>query len=67
MREMHLTNGGGGEKLSRFEGFGPGDLEVGDRIYGNIPGIEHVKKSGSGFVLRLRAERSRCIMGRGGR
>jgi hypothetical protein len=58
MREMHLTGPEEGEKLTRFEGFGPNDIVVGDRIYGSIPGIEHLEGKGSGFVLRLRA---RCV------
>jgi hypothetical protein len=32
MKELHLTDRGGGEKLSRYEQFGPQDIVVGDRI-----------------------------------
>jgi hypothetical protein len=54
MEEMHLTNGQNGEKLSRFEQLGSNDVVVADRIYGSIPGMEHLREQGSGFVLRLR-------------
>jgi hypothetical protein len=55
MKEMHLTEGQNGEKLARFEQLGPNIIVVADRIYGTIPGMEHLREQGSGFVLRLRA------------
>jgi hypothetical protein len=55
MKEMHLTEGQNGEKLARFEQLGPNALVAADRAYGNIPGMEHLREQGSGFVLRLRA------------
>jgi hypothetical protein len=54
MKEMHLTGGHEGEKLARFELPGPGVIVLADRMYGNIPGMEHLRERGSGFVLRLR-------------
>jgi hypothetical protein len=41
MKELHLTNRGGGEKLSRSEQLVPNDVEVGDWIYGTILGPVH--------------------------
>jgi hypothetical protein len=42
MKEMHLTEGQNGEKLARFEQLGPNDVVAADRIYGSIPGMEHL-------------------------
>jgi hypothetical protein len=53
MKELHLMDRGGGEKLRWYEQLGPNDVEVGDRIYGTIGGMEQVR--GSDIVLRLRA------------
>jgi hypothetical protein len=55
MKEMRLTDMKSGEKLLNFKTFGTNDIVVGDRAYGTIPGMEHLRESGSGFVLRLRA------------
>jgi hypothetical protein len=56
MQALQLTERGGGEKLSRFEQFGPHAVVVADRVYGTLPGMEHLRERGSGFVLRLRAK-----------
>jgi hypothetical protein len=53
--DLHLTDRKTGEKISNFDCFGKNDIVIGDRIYGTIPGIEHLKKTLSGFILRLRA------------
>jgi hypothetical protein len=55
MREMRLTDMKCGEKLTNFTVFGCGDIVVGDRAYGTIPGMEYLRGQGSDFVLRLRA------------
>jgi hypothetical protein len=55
MKEMLLTDMKTGEKLKNFKTFGSNDIVVCDRAYGTIPGIEHLRGSGSGFVVRLRA------------
>jgi hypothetical protein len=54
MKEMRLTEGQNGEKLTRFEQLGPNVIVAADRIYGTIPGMEHLREQGSGFVLGLR-------------
>ncbi|MDR3161281.1 MAG: hypothetical protein LBU28_06670 [Spirochaetaceae bacterium] len=64
MREMHLAMKGG-EKLSRFEGFGENDIVVGDRAYGTIPGMEYLREKGSAFVLRLRGGAFKVYDGEG--
>jgi hypothetical protein len=56
-----------GEKISNFTCFGKNDIVIGDRIYGTIPGIEYLKKSLSGFVLRLRAGAFKLYDGNGRR
>jgi hypothetical protein len=33
MKEMRLTDAGGGEKLSNFQGFDEYDVVIGDRLY----------------------------------
>jgi hypothetical protein len=43
-----------GEKLSNFTELGEGDLVIGDRAYGTLPGIGYLMGSGSGYVLQLR-------------
>jgi hypothetical protein len=55
MREMRITDMATGEKLSNFERIGHGDIMMGDRIYGSIPGMEYVRERGADYVLRLRA------------
>jgi hypothetical protein len=56
MKEMLLANvKDEGEKLSHFKSFEPGQIEVGDRAYGTIQGMEYVRGCGADFVLRLRA------------
>jgi hypothetical protein len=62
-----LTGSKIGEKISNFTCFGKDDIVIGDRIYGTIPGIEYLRKSLSGFVLRLRAGAFNLYDGSGGR
>ena len=45
-----------GEKLSRYDCFSENDIVMGDRIYCTIQGIEHLKKSGSNFILRFKSK-----------
>jgi hypothetical protein len=56
MIEMSLTDIKTGEKLSNFKELGADDIVMADRAYGTIPGIEHLRGLGSGFVLRLKAK-----------
>jgi hypothetical protein len=62
-----LTGSKIGGKISNFSCFGKDDIVIGDRIYGTIPGIEYLRKSLSGFVLRLRAGAFNLYDGSGGR
>jgi hypothetical protein len=52
--ELHLSDMKQGERAGNFECFGEGDVVIGDRAYGSIPGIEYLRGRGSDFVLRLR-------------
>lgn len=47
------TIAGGGERLDRYA-LSSGDIVIADRGYGTIRGMEHVRKAGAGFLLRLR-------------
>jgi hypothetical protein len=47
------TIAGGGERLDRYA-LSIGDIVIADRGYGTIRGMEHVRKAGAGFLLRLR-------------
>jgi hypothetical protein len=56
MKEMLLADvREEGEKLSHFKSFGPGQIEIGDRAYGTISGMEYARGCGADFILRLRA------------
>jgi hypothetical protein len=55
VRELLVTDMRAGEKIGNFKCLGKGDIEMGDRIYGTIPGMEYLRGQGSDFVLRLRA------------
>jgi hypothetical protein len=56
MREFHVTGMDCGEKLGNFSGFGEDDIVIGDRAYGTLPGIQHLRGLGSGYVVRLRGK-----------
>jgi len=56
-RSVHAGGAGipcHGERLSNFTDIKKGDIVVGDRAYGNMPGIAHVRKLGADFALRMR-------------
>ena len=53
MEELLVTDQQTGEKLSNFKCFGKGDIVMGDRIYGNIPGIAYVRERNADYVLRI--------------
>jgi hypothetical protein len=55
MVEMRLSGIKTGERLGNFGSFGAGDVVIGDRAYGSIQGMEHLRLHGSDFVIRLRA------------
>lgn len=50
---MEITAQDGGERLTRFTATAE-DIFVGDRIYGTIQGMEHLRRADAGFVLRLK-------------
>ena len=52
--EILVTDNRTGEKLSNFKKFGKNDIVMGDRIYGNIPGIAYLNQQGAGYVLRIK-------------
>lgn len=54
-RTIEITSVEEGEKLSRHM-IKPGDIALGDRMYGNIQGMEHVLASGGDFILRYRTK-----------
>jgi len=51
--ELHVTDIKTGEKLSNFKKFGKGDIVMGDRIYGTLPGIAYLRRLNSDYVLRI--------------
>jgi hypothetical protein len=62
--ELLVTDGKTGEKLSNFKRFGKGDIVMGDRIYGNIPGIAYLRQQGAGYVLRINRRGFHLVNGR---
>jgi len=54
-RTIEITDVRAGEKLSRHM-IKPGDIILGDRMYGNIQGMEHVLSGGGDFILRYRTK-----------
>jgi len=53
MRELLVTDMKTGEKLANFTKFKPGDIVIGDRAYGNLPGIACLQGQGVDYVLRI--------------
>ena len=53
MRELLVTDIKTGEKLANFTKFKPGDIIIGDRAYGNLPGIACLQQQGVDYVLRI--------------
>lgn len=56
MTEHHLTTAAEGETLTRYQNIQPKDLLIGDRIYGTLKGISHVRDHGAEFLLRFKAK-----------
>ena len=52
-QELHVTDIRTGEKLSNFTKFGKDDIVMGDRIYGNLPGIAFLRQHKADYVLRI--------------
>jgi hypothetical protein len=54
-RHLELTPKSEGEKAGIFEDIRAGDIVIGDRNYGNMKAMEHIKEKGAEFILRLKA------------
>jgi hypothetical protein len=52
-RELLITDRKTGEKLSNFKRLGKGDIVIGDRIYGNLPGIAYLRRQNADYLLRI--------------
>ena len=52
--ELQVTDMKTGEKLSNFKKFEKGDIVMGDRIYGTLPGIAYLRRLGADYVLRIK-------------
>jgi hypothetical protein len=63
--EFHLTDRRTGEKLSNFAGFGEGDIVMGDRAYGTLPGIAYLQQQKAGYVLRIKSRGFAVFDGKG--
>jgi len=53
MRELLVTDMKTGEKLANFTKFKPGDIVIGDRAYGNLPGIACLQRQGVDYAVRI--------------
>jgi hypothetical protein len=62
--ELLVTDRKTGEKLSNFKSFGKGDIVMGDRIYGNIPGITYLRQMNAGYALRINRRGFRLVNGK---
>jgi hypothetical protein len=63
-REFAVTDRKTGEKLANFKKFGKGDIVMGDRAYGTLPGVGYLKGCGAGYVLRIKSRGFRICDGR---
>jgi len=52
--EFVVTGMDTGEKLTNFKGFKKGDIVMGDRAYGTLPGIAWLRQQGADYVLRIK-------------
>ena len=64
VRELLVTERKTGEKLTNFKQVGKGDIVMGDRIYGNIPGIAYVRQREADYVLRINGRGFHLINGK---
>jgi hypothetical protein len=56
-REFLITDIHTGEKLSNFKRLGKGDIVIGDRAYGNLPGIAYARQQQADYLLRIQGFR----------
>jgi len=52
--EFVVTGMDNGEKLTNFKQFKKGDIVMGDRAYGTLPGIAWLLQQGADYVLRIK-------------
>lgn len=53
--EMHLTEANEGETITRYSSLEEQDIIIGDRAYGTLKGIAHVKAKGADYLFCLRS------------
>ena len=53
VRELLVTDRKTGEKLANFKRVGKGEVVMGDRIYGTLPGIAYLRERGADYALRI--------------
>jgi hypothetical protein len=63
-REFVMTDRRTGEKLANFKRLGKDDIVMGDRAYGNLPGIAYLQQQGAGYVLRIQSRGFRIYDGK---
>ena len=54
-RELLVTDRKTGEKLSNFKRIDKGDIVMGDRAYGTLPGIAYVRQRKADYILRIKS------------
>jgi len=64
VKELVVTDRKTGEKLSNFKRIGKGDIVMGDRAYGSIPGIAYLRQLGADYILRINMRGFRLVNGR---
>jgi len=52
--EFVVTGIDNGEKLANFKQFKKGDIVMGDRAYGTLPGIAWLRQQGADYALRIK-------------
>ena len=54
-KSLELTTNKEGERLTRYN-IEKNEIWIGDRAYGTVTGIEHVKQAGGDFVVRIKSK-----------
>lgn len=55
MVEMYLTSAAEGETITRYQKLEKKDIVLGDRAYGTMKGIRHVREQDADYIFRLKA------------
>jgi len=63
--EFMITDMRTGEKLRNFKKIKKGDIVMGDRMYGTVPGISYLTEREAGFVLRIKTHNFNISNGKG--